>query len=147
VKNRAFTLIELLVVIAVIALLAGLLFPVFARAREKARQTTCASNLRQIGLAVFQYAQDNNGVFPYGGDPDDLYTNNLAGTSWATLPPLPLLTVPLSPYVKDKRVWDCPDDTGYTMVGSYEDVPLLASPSAYAKFGMSYGYVSSFIRL
>ncbi|GAB4451995.1 MAG: hypothetical protein OHK0029_02170 [Armatimonadaceae bacterium] len=57
-KNHAFTLIELLVVIAIIAVLAAILFPVFAQARAKARQATCASNLRQIGLAILMYAQD-----------------------------------------------------------------------------------------
>jgi prepilin-type N-terminal cleavage/methylation domain-containing protein len=57
-KKRAFTLIELLVVIAIIAVLSAILFPVFAKAREKARQTTCASNMRQLGLAWIQYMQD-----------------------------------------------------------------------------------------
>ena len=59
-NKRGFTLIELLVVIAIIAVLAAILFPVFARAREKARQTTCSSNQRQIMVAVSMYAQDHN---------------------------------------------------------------------------------------
>ena len=62
--KRGFTLIELLVVIAIIAILASLLFPVFARAREKARQTTCLSQQRQIATAALMYVQDNNGKFP-----------------------------------------------------------------------------------
>jgi len=70
VTNRAFTLIELLVVIAIIAILAAILFPVFAQAREKARQTSCLSNLKQLGLATMQYVQDHDETFPmseYGG--------------------------------------------------------------------------------
>ena len=63
-KRRGFTLIELLVVIAIIAILAAILFPVFAKAREKARQTSCLSNLKQIGLATLQYVQDYGGRMP-----------------------------------------------------------------------------------
>ena len=62
-SRRGFTLIELLVVIAIIAILAAILFPVFARAREKARQITCASNLKQMGLAFFMYNQDYDETF------------------------------------------------------------------------------------
>jgi prepilin-type N-terminal cleavage/methylation domain-containing protein/prepilin-type processing-associated H-X9-DG protein len=65
-EKRGFTLIELLVVIAIIAILAAILFPVFAKAREKARQSSCLSNIKQIGLAVMQYTQDYDEVFPGG---------------------------------------------------------------------------------
>lgn len=65
-SNRAFTLIELLVVIAIIAILAAILFPVFAKAREKARQTSCASNEKQLGVALLQYTQDFDEDLPCG---------------------------------------------------------------------------------
>jgi prepilin-type N-terminal cleavage/methylation domain-containing protein/prepilin-type processing-associated H-X9-DG protein len=63
-RRRGFTLIELLVVIAIIAILASILFPVFSRAREKARQTTCASNLKQMGLSFFMYISDYDEMYP-----------------------------------------------------------------------------------
>lgn len=65
---RAFTLIELLVVIAIITLLAAILFPVFARARENARRSSCQSNLKQIGIGIAQYTQDYDEKMPLGGD-------------------------------------------------------------------------------
>src|SRR5580765_6801870 len=68
-KPRAFTLIELLIVIALIAILAAILFPVFAQAREKARQASCLSNVRQIGSAMMMYIEDNDGVLMPNGMP------------------------------------------------------------------------------
>lgn len=65
--RRAFTLIELLVVIAIIAILAAILFPVFAQAREKARATSCLSNTKQLGLGIMQYVQDYDETYPQGG--------------------------------------------------------------------------------
>jgi prepilin-type N-terminal cleavage/methylation domain-containing protein len=65
-KTRGFTLIELLVVIAIIAILAAILFPVFARAREKARQTSCLSNVKQLTLGILMYAQDYDERLPFG---------------------------------------------------------------------------------
>src|SRR5476651_29540 len=89
-KRQGFTLIELLVVIAIIAILAAILFPVFAKAREKARQTSCASNEKQLGLAFIQYCQDYDEMFPVGtygnangagADPAAPYGNR--GFGWA----------------------------------------------------------------
>jgi len=74
IKLRGFTLIELLVVIAIIAILAAILFPVFAQAREKARQISCISNEKQIGLGILQYVQDYDEYYPQA--------NNTIGTQW-----------------------------------------------------------------
>jgi prepilin-type N-terminal cleavage/methylation domain-containing protein/prepilin-type processing-associated H-X9-DG protein len=109
-NDSGFTLIELLVVIAIIAILAAILFPVFAKAREKARQITCASNEKQIGLAFIQYVQDNDQVWPCV---NATYPNaNKAYTGgWANL---------IYAYVKSKNVFECPDDpNGFTPHISY----------------------------
>jgi prepilin-type N-terminal cleavage/methylation domain-containing protein/prepilin-type processing-associated H-X9-DG protein len=95
-RYNGFTLIELLVVIAIIAILAAILFPVFAKVREKARQTSCLSNEKQLGLGFAQYCQDNNDRYPSGTA--GLYQN---GRGWAG---------ELYPYVKSAAVYTCPDD-------------------------------------
>ncbi|MEN6548124.1 MAG: DUF1559 domain-containing protein [Armatimonadia bacterium] len=127
--RRGFTLIELLVVIAIIAILAAILFPVFAKAREKARQSSCLSNLKQIGLGVLQYTQDYDERFPiYWRDqiqtdasmPGAKFTTSsgAAGaggykTSWMDF---------VTPYIKNNQVFVCPS-------------AVLQSPTA-----PSYGY-------
>jgi prepilin-type N-terminal cleavage/methylation domain-containing protein/prepilin-type processing-associated H-X9-DG protein len=102
--KRGFTLIELLVVIAIIAILAAILFPVFAKAREKARQSSCASNLKQIGVAVLAYAQD------YDEKPVGCYSIcTLTWTGGSTIrlwwPDL------LYPYIKNAQLFVCPSDS------------------------------------
>ena len=106
-KNRSgFTLIELLVVIAIIAILAAILFPVFAKVREKARQTQCLSNEKQLGLAFAQYVNDYDEMYPAGlistGGPSTVGSNtNGAGVGWAGA---------LASYIKSPQVFKCPDD-------------------------------------
>lgn len=96
----AFTLIELLIVIAIIAILAAILFPVFAQAREKARQTSCLSNLKQEGLAMLMYVQDNDETYPLHESvgPDGFFY------IWSS-------TYTLQPYQKNKQVLRCNSDS------------------------------------
>lgn len=101
VKKTGFTLIELLVVIAIIAILAAILFPVFARARENARRASCQSNLKQIGLGFMQYTQDYDERYP-------MYISLIGGTTfrpygWADS---------IQPYVKSIQIFQCPSDDG-----------------------------------
>ena len=104
-RQKAFTLIELLVVIAIIAILAAILFPVFAQARESARMTSCLSNMRQLGLGLQMYAQDADEVFPsiYAGyGPTGTYiTPSHEGWMWKNA---------IAPYVKSKGIFRCPSN-------------------------------------
>jgi len=135
--RNAFTLIELLVVIAIIAILAAILFPVFARARENARKSSCQSNLKQIGLASIQYAQDydeklyphrfnsgaeTNPLLPKNGGPgpDSMITDGSKGagggarskTFWISL---------LQPYAKSYQVFVCPSNPQGFYSGGTQD--------------------------
>lgn len=94
-SKRGFTLIELLVVIAIIAILAAILFPVFAQAREKARAISCLSNTKELGLAVLMYNQDYDQNFPSGLQ-DQWYAD-----SWYVL---------TQPYIKNLQILRCPDE-------------------------------------
>ena len=109
-RDKGFTLIELLVVIAIIAILAAILFPVFAKVREKARQTSCSSNEKQLGLGFTQYAQDNDEVLPTQEFNGNLFNANgqkspfgpqqWTANGWADQ---------IFPYVKSTGVFRCPD--------------------------------------
>ncbi len=104
-RRSGFTLIELLVVIAIIAILAAILFPVFARARENARKSTCQSNLKQIGLAAMAYVQDYDETYP---SPDD---------DSALTAPRNIVTL-LNPYTKNNKIWRCPSATYISAVAN-----------------------------
>ena len=117
--RKGFTLIELLVVIAIIAILAAILFPVFARAREKARQTSCLSNVKESMLTVHMYAQDYDEILtPINRRPGIVgYTlpNGTVDTThdhmlWHTL---------LFPYTMNYQIWTCPSDISRAYTGGY----------------------------
>lgn len=120
---KGFTLIELLVVIAIIAILAAILFPVFARARENARRTSCSSNLKQIALGQQMYTQDyDEKLVPIFNDSaNTMFTpNNVTG--WHYL---------LAPYVKSDQLFDCPNTDPYTQSKVTADYYL------YRSYGMN----------
>ena len=139
--KKGFTLIELLVVIAIIAILAAILFPVFAQAREKARATTCLSNMKQLGTALILYADDYDGVGPSGQGYFNQWYNGNAGWMWSAQRGgyngyqcwcYGWYSYPLDPYVKNVKLFECPsagqvDDgsghmwktPGYYMGGEY----------------------------
>ncbi len=112
--RRGFTLIELLVVIAIIAILASILFPVFAQAREKARQATCASNLKQVGTSMNMYVQDYDEVFPINDGASNTpayYTQPYNARAFTAASQNSRSSVPattLQPYLKNWKVYECP---------------------------------------
>ena len=121
-KVKGFTLIELLVVIAIIAILASILFPVFARARENARRASCQSNEKQLALAIMMYVQDYDETFPmhYG------YIQGGTTYSWP---------VTLQPYAKSTQVFFCPSDTVHNS-GS-------AINTSNVSYGFNYAYLTA----
>jgi prepilin-type N-terminal cleavage/methylation domain-containing protein/prepilin-type processing-associated H-X9-DG protein len=157
VEKRAFTLIELLVVIAIIAILAAILFPVFARARENARRASCQSNLKQIALGMNMYIQDYDGRYPQGyaldrsGGTTDLITDTDTsmpsgkftvvkyGTATANGHYITWMDL-VQPYVKNTQLFVCPSATnmsypsyGYNMVFGG-----LASDTYFYNYGVGY---------
>ncbi len=147
-QSAGFTLIELLVVIAIIAILAAILFPVFAKAREKARQTACLSNMKQLSLGFVQYAQDYDETLPAAGAGDAF-----GSPGWIPSPNGSSITAPVAPggiqagaiypYVKSTAVYICPSDSkgtaktlSYSM-NEYLGYPDKSSPIAGRPFPLS----------
>lgn len=133
-EKRGFTLIELLVVIAIIAILAAILFPVFAKAREKARTASCQSNLKQIALSLTMYAQDYDETFPqlsganYTGD--DHLTNGLNNFGWdGGSIVYHDWAVVIMPYIKNIQIFLCPSST-YSNYGCAYGMPANGVNSA-----------------
>jgi prepilin-type N-terminal cleavage/methylation domain-containing protein/prepilin-type processing-associated H-X9-DG protein len=121
--RRGFTLIELLVVIAIIAILAAILFPVFAKAREKARQSSCLSNLKQIGLATLSYVQDY----------DERMPRHYYGSATFIISP----QTGIMPYMKSTQILSCP--SGASLYTWFWDLGYTGAPVAISG---SYGYNS-----
>jgi len=120
-RSLGFTLIELLVVIAIIAILAAILFPVFARAREKARQSSCLSNVKQIGLGLMMYVQDYDEKFP------TLYYYTTGTPSRIDY------VQAIHPYINNMQIWNCPSAAVETPTTNYSSLQ-----------SRSYGYNKNF---
>ena len=139
-KRKGFTLIELLVVIAIIAILAAILFPVFARAREKARQASCQSNLKQLAMAVIMYRGDyDERNVNYSRGPGSTETD-----AWLNGQPVPgasgrtSWSLEIMPYVKNTQVYVCPSwPPQYTRSGCASHLPF-----RWSSYGLSISYVA-----
>lgn len=122
-RHNGFTLIELLVVIAIIAILAAILFPVFAQAREKARATQCLSNMKQVGTALMMYIQDYDETNPPANDGNEDFNNP------ARVAVRPNFLGVLTPYTKNKGIYACPSVPAVTSPAN--QVPTKDSETSY----------------
>jgi len=131
-KKQGFTLIELLVVIAIIAILAAILFPVFAKAREKARQSSCASNVRQISTGLNMYYQDYDEQLPGGSAVYWEGPNGIGG-----------YVDPIAPYLKNTQIFQCPSDGAKNCLSAAAPAHNFQSvilPGTSPNQPLSYGY-------
>ena len=127
--NKGFTLIELLVVIAIIGILAGILLPVLSRARESARKTQCMSNVKQIGMGLIMYANENNESFPS----DSAYSGSY--------PAMRGLNLLYDTYISDNKVFNCTSDTTVTAaLNSGMSASTSGGTEAFTLTQCSYGY-------
>jgi prepilin-type N-terminal cleavage/methylation domain-containing protein/prepilin-type processing-associated H-X9-DG protein len=127
--NRGFTLIELLVVIAIIGILAGILLPVLSRARESARKTQCMSNVKQIGMGLIMYANENSETFPS----DSAYSGSA--------PAMRGLNLLYDTYISDNKVFNCTSDTSVTAAtNAGMSVSTSGGTEAFSQNQSSYGY-------
>ncbi len=126
-RSKGFTLIELLIVIGIIGLLAGILLPVLSRAKESARRTQCASNVRQIGMGLIMYANENVEIFP-----QDI-------TTVVERPAMRSLNLLFNTYVSDKKIFKCPSDVTVTNVTN-AGMSLSAANDSFGQAECSYGY-------
>jgi prepilin-type N-terminal cleavage/methylation domain-containing protein/prepilin-type processing-associated H-X9-DG protein len=130
-SRRGFTLIELLVVIAIIAILAAMLFPVFAQARAKARQASCSSNAKQLLIAVQMYADDHDGTLPFETTPvaeelnaDDLYAGDTEYRANTYL----IWPDSLMPYIENEQIFVCPETIEWIGYGWNVEISYQAWP-------------------
>lgn len=136
-RHRGFTLIELLVVIAIIAILAAILFPVFATAREKGRQAVCQSNLKQFMMAIIQYTNDSDEKMPLSVSgnaqvgPASAQANGIAEFG---------VHVQIMPYIKNRGMFQCPDDNGMKGAGCTSGGKPCAGETIADAWGSSYKY-------
>lgn len=139
--KRGFSLVELLVVIAIIAILAAILFPVFARAKAAAKQAVCISNLKQIGSSIALYMTDHDDLFPYAVDASDKFDSSIWDEQPAFKAQIPyMLELPdaLYPYTKSLEIFHCPSDSGTRVLDNHFPDPFVSSPTMFKTFRSSY---------
>lgn len=140
-QKKGFTLIELLVVIAVIAILAAILFPVFAKAKAAAKKTNCISNLSQIGKGTLLYMADADDRFPFAVDPIDAAQPQIWAAEpefQALIPEMPFLHESLQPYIRSLELFKCAGDTGSRVLDDRPQIAFENSPTMHSVWKTSF---------